>query len=182
MKEIFAGVSFRASQRCFSLQTFVEFADFCVCERIVHAFIVSELDHCNIILHWFPKSQLDQLCVIKYVVIVHRGIRQEMIFIRFSHDGVTLDDDRGVSTAIRLVFLRRRGRLLTCRYMQHVGSLLLVHFDRHHYSGCQMMFPHRSAVLLFDREYLGPVNFNSTFPIDEKVQTLYVIILAKQYF
>ena len=34
-----------------------------------------------------------------------------MIFIRFSHDGVTLDDDRGVSTAIRLVFLRRRGRL-----------------------------------------------------------------------
>ena len=45
-----------------------------------------------------------------------------------------------------------------------------------------MMFPRRSAVLLFDREYLGLVNFNSTFPIDEKVQTLYVIILAKQYF
>ena len=64
MKEIRAGVSVRASKRCLSLRTLVEFTDFCECEEIIHAFVVSELDHCNTILHWLPKSQLDQLqCV-----------------------------------------------------------------------------------------------------------------------
>ena len=59
MKEIRAGVSVRASKRCLSLRTLVEFTDFCECEGIIHAFVVSELDHCNTILHWLPKSQLD---------------------------------------------------------------------------------------------------------------------------
>ena len=64
MKEICAGVSVRASKRCLSLRTLVEFTDFCECEGIIHAFVVSELDHCNTILHWLPKSQLDKLqCV-----------------------------------------------------------------------------------------------------------------------
>ena len=43
--------------------------------------------------------------VIKYVVFVHRGVSQEMNFTRLSHDGVTLDVDHDVSTAILLVFI-----------------------------------------------------------------------------
>ena len=43
----------------------------------------------------------------KYVVIVHRGRRLETNFIRLSYDGVTLDVDRDVPTAILLVFVGR---------------------------------------------------------------------------
>ena len=43
--------------------------------------------------------------VIKYVVFVHRGVSLGMNFTRLSHDGVTLDVDRDVSTAILLVFI-----------------------------------------------------------------------------
>ena len=39
--------------------------------------------------------------------IVHHGVRWEMNFMRLSHDGVTSDVDRGVSTAELLVFLGR---------------------------------------------------------------------------
>ena len=63
----------------------------------------------------------------------------EMNFIRLSHDGVTLDVDRDF-------FIRRRGQLFTCRYLQHVVSLPLVHFNPH-YSGSQMVLPHRSALI-----------------------------------
>ena len=44
--------------------------------------------------------------VIKYVLIVHRGVRKEMNFARLFHDRVTYDVDRYVSTAILLVFIR----------------------------------------------------------------------------
>ena len=44
--------------------------------------------------------------LIKYVLIVHRGVRQEMNFVRLSHDRVTYDVDRDVSTAIQLFFIR----------------------------------------------------------------------------
>ena len=37
MKEIRAEVSVRPSKRCLSSRTFVEFADFCECGRIVHS-------------------------------------------------------------------------------------------------------------------------------------------------
>ena len=59
-----------------------------------------------------------------------------MNFIRLSHDGVTFDVDRDVSTATVLVFIRRRDRSFTCRYLQHVRSLVSVHFDPHYYSDC----------------------------------------------
>ena len=59
-----------------------------------------------------------------------------MNFIRLSHDGVTLDVDRDVSTVILLVFIRRWDRLFTCRYLQHVGSVLFVHFDPRYYVWC----------------------------------------------
>ena len=36
---------------------------------------------------------------------------------RLSHDGVTSDVDRDVSTAVLLVFLGRSDRLFTCRYL-----------------------------------------------------------------
>ena len=47
------------------------------------------------------------LCAVKYVFIVHRGVRQEMKFIRLSHDGVNLDVDHDISTAILLVVIRQ---------------------------------------------------------------------------
>ena len=43
--------------------------------------------------------------VLKYVVFVHRAVREEMNYIRWSHDGVTLDVDRDLSTATLLVFI-----------------------------------------------------------------------------
>ena len=87
LQEIRAGVRVRESQLRLSLLILEEFADFCECKRIIHALVVSELDHCNTILYWLPKSRLNQLCVIKYVVIVHRGVRQERNFICLSNDG-----------------------------------------------------------------------------------------------
>ena len=41
------------------------------------------------------------------MLIVHRDVRWEINFIHLSHDGVTLDVDCDVSTAILLVFIRR---------------------------------------------------------------------------
>ena len=41
----------------------------------------------------------------KIVSTIHRGVKEEMNFIRLSHDGVTLDIDRDVSTTILLVFI-----------------------------------------------------------------------------
>ena len=42
------------------------------------------------------KFKNSENIVIKYVVIVHRGVRYAMNFIRLSHDGVTLDVYRDV--------------------------------------------------------------------------------------
>ena len=42
------------------------------------------------------KFKNSENIVIKYVVIVHRGVRQEMNFTHLSDDGVTLDVDRDV--------------------------------------------------------------------------------------
>ena len=42
------------------------------------------------------KFKNSQNIVIKYVVIVHHGVRYEMNFIHLSHDGVTLDVDHDV--------------------------------------------------------------------------------------
>ena len=39
----------------------------------------------------------------------------EIYFVRLSHDKVAFDVDCHVSTAIRLVFIRRCGLLFTCR-------------------------------------------------------------------
>ena len=55
-----------------------------------------------------------EILVIKYVFIVYHIVREEMNFVRLSHDIVTFDVDRDVSTAILLVFIRQRGRLFTC--------------------------------------------------------------------
>ena len=40
-----------------------------------------------------------------------------MNFTGLSHDGVTLDVDRDVSTAMLLVFIRRLCQFFTCRYL-----------------------------------------------------------------
>ena len=42
----------------------------------------------------------------KYVVVFHCGVRQEMNFIRLSHNGVAFDVDHDVSTAILPAFIR----------------------------------------------------------------------------
>ena len=55
-----------------------------------------------------------EILVIKYVFIVYHIVREEMNIVRLSHDIVTFDVDRDVSTAILLVFIRQRGRLFTC--------------------------------------------------------------------
>ena len=48
-----------------------------------------------------------EILVIKYVFIVHHVVREEMNFVPLSHDIVTFDVDRDVSTSILLVFIRR---------------------------------------------------------------------------
>ena len=55
-----------------------------------------------------------EILVIKYVFIDYHIVREEMNFVPLSHDIVTFDVDRDVSTAILLVFIRQRGRLFTC--------------------------------------------------------------------
>ena len=47
-----------------------------------------------------------EILVIKYVFIVHRGVREEMNFVRLSHDIVTFDVDRDVSTAVESQAMR----------------------------------------------------------------------------
>ena len=90
-----------------------------------------------------------------------------MNFIHLSHDRVTLDIDRDISTALLLVFIGRWGRLFTRRYCSTFGSLLSVHFDPY-CSGCQMVpfGPQWSAVVLFDRGYPSFGNFDSSIPTD----------------
>ena len=47
-----------------------------------------------------------EILVIKYVFIDYHIVREEMNFVPLSHDIVTFDVDRDVSTAILLVFIR----------------------------------------------------------------------------
>ena len=54
MKEIRAEVSVRPSKRCLSLRTFVEFADFCECERIVHS---QKMNALKLLLKPLARSQ-----------------------------------------------------------------------------------------------------------------------------
>ena len=87
---------------------------------------------------WKPGYYINTVIVID-VVIVHRVLidideRLSVCFTMESFWGV----DRDVSTALLLVLIRRWGQLFTCRYMENLGSLLLVHFDPH---SDWMLFP-----------------------------------------
>ena len=65
----------------------------------------------------FPDNDVSRNWKYFQPIIAYKK-HQEMTFFSLSHNGVTLDADRNISTAILLVFIRQWGRLFTCRYLQ----------------------------------------------------------------
>ena len=65
----------------------------------------------------FPDNDVSRNWKYFQPIIAYKK-HQKMTFFCLSHNGVTLDADRNISTAILLVFIRQWGRLFTCRYLQ----------------------------------------------------------------
>ena len=92
-----------------------------------------------------------------------------MNFIHLSHDRVTLDIDRDISTALLLVFIGQWGRLITRRYLWHIWLAAVGAFRSSllfRLSDGSLIGPQWSAVVLVDRGYPSFGNFDSSIPTD----------------
>ena len=73
----------------------------------------------------FPDNDVSRNWKYFQPIIAYKK-HQEMTFLSLSHNGVTLDADRNISTAILLVFIRQWGRLFTCRYLRYIKDTIYI--------------------------------------------------------